>query len=155
MRKTRKNNLQIFIIANSLMALAFGLFGPFYLIFINNLGGDIENFGIATGLIVLFGALCSLFVGKYSDRAGKKTFLIISGYFSAIIVFMYTTINQLWELYILQAVSGIIIAAFETSEQAYLADITEKHKRGYQIGKYTSFIGIAEAISIFAGGFFI
>ena len=45
--KIRKKNLRIFTFSNSLMALASGLFGPFYLIFINNIGGSIENFGIA------------------------------------------------------------------------------------------------------------
>ena len=46
------------------MALAFGLFGPFYLIFINDIGGSIENFGIAVGLVVLSGALISLVAGR-------------------------------------------------------------------------------------------
>lgn len=151
----KKRNLRIFTLSNSLMAFAFGLFGPFYLIFINDLGGSIENFGIAVGLVVLSGALMSLIAGKYSDKFGRKPFLILGGYASAIIVFLYTIIGSLWQLYALQILSGIIISIFETSEHSFLGDITEKQKRGTKIGKYGVFVGIAEALAIFIGGFLV
>jgi len=151
----RKKNLRIFTFSNSLMAFAFGLFGPFYLIFINDLGGSIENFGIAVGLVVLSGALMSLIAGKYSDKFGRKPFLILGGYASAIIVFLYTIIGSLWQLYLLQILSGIIISIFETSEHSFLGDITKKQERGTEIGKYRVFVGIAEALAIFMGGFLV
>jgi len=149
----RKKNFRIFTLSNSLMALAVGLFGPFYYIFINNFGGSIENFGIAAGLLVLSGALFSLVAGKFSDKIGRKPFLIIGGFASAIIVFSYTIIGSLWQLYLLQIFSGIITAGFETAEGAYLGDITSKEKRGEEVGKYDAMIGIFEAVAIFAGGF--
>jgi MFS family permease len=148
-----KKNLRIFTFSNALMALAFGLFGPFYLIFINEIGGSIENFGIAVGLVVLSGALVSLAAGKYSDIIGRKPLLIIGGYASALIVFLYTVIGSVWQLYLLQIFSGIVISVFETSESEYLADVTEKEKRGADIGKYDAYVGFAEAFAIFAGGF--
>ena len=135
------------------MSFAFGLFGPFYLIFINKIGGSIENFGIAVGLVVLTGALTSLIAGKYSDNFGRRPFLLIGGYASAIIVFLYTVIGSLWELYILQILSGLIASIFETSESAFLGDITQKTNRGRDVGKYNSYIGITEALAIFVGGF--
>jgi len=155
LEKTRKKNFRTFTISNSLMALAFGLFGPFYLIFINKIGGTIENFGIAVGLVVLSGALTSLIARKYSDKIGRKPFLILGGYASALIVFLYTLIGSLWQLYLLQIFSGLIISLFETSESSFLGDITKKEKRGTDIGKYDAIIGIAEALAIFTGGFLI
>src|SRR3990167_6073494 len=112
---SRKRNFKFFTFSNSLMALAFGLFGPFYLIFINDIGGSIENFGIAVGLVVLSGALVSLFTGKYSDKFGRKPFLILGGYASAILVFLYTIIGSIWQLYMLQIFNGLIVSLFETS----------------------------------------
>lgn len=149
----RKRNLSIFTFSSSLMAFAFGLFGPFYYIFISDLGGTIENFGIAVGLVVLSGALVSLIAGKYSDMFGRKPFLIFGGYASAVLVFLYTIIGSLWQLYLLQVFNGLIVALFETSEASFLGDITEKESRGADIGKYDAYVGIAEAIAIFAGGF--
>ncbi|MFC1685614.1 MFS transporter [Nanoarchaeota archaeon] len=146
-------NLRIFTFSNSLMAFAFGLFGPFYFIFINDLGGSIENFGIAAGLLVLSGALTSLIAGRYSDKFGRKPFLIAGGYISALVVLLYTVIGSLWQLYALQIFSGLIAALFETSESALLGDITTKKERGKDLGKYEAFVGIAEAFAIFIGGF--
>lgn len=151
--KFRRKNFKIFTLSNSLMALAVGLFGPFYYIFINDFGGSIENFGIAAGLLVLSGTLFSLFSGKISDKIGRKPFLIVGGFASAIIVFYYTMINSLWQLYLLQILSGIITADFETAEGSYLGDLTTNEKRGEEIGRYDAMIGIFEAIAIFTGGF--
>jgi len=151
--KLRKKNLKIFTFSNSLMALAVGLFGPFYYLFISDIGGSIENFGIAAGLLVLSGALFSLVAGKFSDKIGRKPFLIIGGFASAIIVFLYTIIGSIWQLYLLQIFSGVITAGFETAEGAYLGDVTSKNKRGEEVGKYDAMIGIFEAVAIFVGGF--
>jgi DHA1 family multidrug resistance protein-like MFS transporter len=150
-----RRNFKIFTFSNSLMALALGLFGPFYLIFINDIGGSIENFGIAVGLVVLSGAFVSLAAGKYSDLIGRKPLLIFGGYSSAVIVFLYTMIGSVWQLYLLQIFSGLIIAIFEISESAYLADITEKGKRGRDMGRYDAYVGFAEAFAIFLGGFLV
>ena len=150
---SKRKNFRIFTFSNSLMALAVGLFGPFYYIFINDMGGSIENFGIAAGLLVLSGALFSLFAGKFSDKIGRKPFLIIGGFASAIIVFLYTVIDTTWQLYLLQIFSGIITAGFETAEGAYLGDLTDYSKRGEEVGKYDALIGVFEATAIIAGGF--
>lgn len=154
-KNTKKRNLRIFILSNSVMAFALGLFGPVYYLFINNIGGSIENFGIAVGLVVLSGALVSLFAGKYSDKHGRKLFLIFGGYASAVLVFLYTIINSVWQLYILQIFNGLIVSLFDTSEASFLGDITEKESRGADIGKYIAFLGIAEALAIFIGGFLV
>ncbi len=151
--KANKRNFKIFTFSNSLVAFAFGLFGPFYYIFINEIGGSVESFGIAVGLVVLSTALVSLIAGKYSDRFGRKPFLIIGGYTSAVVVFLYTVISSIWQLYLLQIFSGLIIALFETSELSFLGDISTEEERGSEMGTYCALVGVAEAFAIFIGGF--
>jgi MFS family permease len=151
--KIRKRNIHILTFSNSLIALAFGLFGPFYLIFINQIGGSIENFGIAVGLVVLANSLMSFFVGKYSDKFGRKPFLLFGALASAVIVFLYTLIGTIWQLYLIQIFSGIIIAIYETSEHTLLADLTKRYERGKNMGKYYLYTGVAESIAMIAGGF--
>jgi len=152
-KTTRRKNLRVFTISLSFMAFAFGLFGPFYYIFINQIGGTIESFGIATGLVVLSSSLVSLVAGKYSDKYGRKPFLIAGGYASAVIVFLYTMISSLWQLYLLQILNGLVVSMFHISETSFLADVTKKKNRGADIGTYNAVVGILEALAIFVGGF--
>jgi len=94
-----------------------------------------------------------LFAGKFSDKIGRKPFLVIGGFATAIVVFLYTVIDATWQLYLLQIFSGIIAAGFETAEGAYLGDLTDHSKRGEEVGKYDAIIGVSEALAIIAGGF--
>lgn len=151
----KKKNLKILTLSRSLLALATGLFGPFYILFINDIGNSIENFGIAVGLMVLAGGIFSLFAGKLSDKIGRKPFLIIGGFASAVIVFLYTIIDTTWQLYLLQIFNGIIAAGFETTEGIYLTDIINQSKRGEEMGRYDGVVDIFEALAIIAGGFLV
>lgn len=153
--KLRKKNFKIFTFSRSLIALATGLFGPFYILFINDFGNSIESFGIAVGLMFLAGGLFSLFAGRFSDKIGRKPFLLLGGIATAIIVFLYTVIDANWQLYILQIFNGLFASGFETAEGAYLADITTKKKRGKEIGIYDGTIDIFEGGAIIAGGFLV
>lgn len=152
MTNINKKNFKIFIFSNILLTYAVGLFVPSYLIFINEMGGGIDNFGFALGLIALSGALTYLIFGKYSDKIGRKPFLIIGGYASALIILFYTVINSAWQLYLIQILSGFIVALFEISEEAFLGDETRNNNRGSAYGKYYAILGIIEAIAIFSGG---
>ena len=154
-RMIYQQNLKIFTISNIFMALAFGFFTPFYFIFINNFGGSLENFGISVGLVIFSGSFVYLFAGKYSDKYGQKPFLIFTGFASAVIVFLYTIINSLLQLYFLQIFSGLVAGIFKISETAYLGNNTKTLTRGKNVGKYFALVGFVEAVAIFGGGFLI
>ncbi|OGI15819.1 hypothetical protein A3K63_00440 [Candidatus Micrarchaeota archaeon RBG_16_49_10] len=148
-------NLKAFILSNSIVYFAAGLFGSFYFLFIEKMGGSIENFGISVGLMTIAQASTSYFGGKYSDKFGRKPFLIASGFISALTVFLYTIINSLWQLFALQVLNGIISSIYGTSELSFLGDITEKTTRGLNIGKYNAIVGIFAGLAVILGGFLI
>ena len=55
----------------------------------------------------------------------------------------------------LQALAGIITAAYAVVEHVFLADITNKMSRGADIGRYVMIIGVLSSIFTIVGGFFI
>lgn len=79
--------------------------------------------------------------------------MIIGGFLLAAIVFSYTLVTSLLQLYVLQFLNGAVSAVQGTIERAFLADITTKPKRGAAIGKYQAIIGVLTAITMMAGGF--
>ena len=125
---------------------------PFYIIFLQGFGGSIEQFGFAIGLMILAQSITSYFAGKYSDKLGRKIFLIVGGFILTGVVLAYTLINSLLMLYILQVVNGVTTSLQMTMETVFLGDVTKKAKRGAKIGRYHAIIGIVTAIAMMAGG---
>lgn len=147
-------NYRIFLVSNSVLAFAMGLFMPFWIIFLQDFG-SIEQFGFALGLMLFAQSVTSYFVGKYSDKLGRKVFLIIGGFILSFVVLAYTLITSLFHLYMLQIVNGIINSIQMTIETTFLGDITKKVSRGVNIGKYHAIVGIMAAVSMMISGFIV
>lgn len=148
-------NYKVFLVANSIFAFAFGLFTPFYVIFLRDFGGGVQQFGFAIGLMALSQALISYFIGKYADKFGRKIFLLINGFVTSILIFGYSLITSLIQLYILQILNGMIMALGATTETTFLGDITEKQFRGRDVGKYHAAVGVMAAIAMMGGGYIV
>ncbi len=148
-------NYKIFLLSNSSLGFAMGLFFPFWIIFLQNFGGGIEQFGFAIGLMSFASAATAYFAGKYSDKLGRKIFLIIGGFILACVVVTYTLITSLTHLYILQIIMGITSSMQMTMETTFLGDVTKKVSRGLNIGKYHAITGIAAAIAMMGSGFVV
>ena len=145
-------NYRLFLLSNSSLAFALGLFMPFWIVFLQDFGGSIEQFGFSIGLMMLAQSITSYFVGRYSDKFGRKVFLIIGGFILSGIVFAYTLITSLVHLYVLQIINGITSSMQATMETAFLGDITKKARRGADIGRYHAIVGIMSAIAMMGGG---
>lgn len=154
-KTVRAWNFKVFVASNSIGFFASGLLGPFFVLFVQHIGGSIENLGYATGILLLVQSITSYFVGKHSDKIGRKPFLIANGYFSSILLVLYTFVSSLYQLFILQIISGISNALWVTTEKSFLGDITRKSTRGADIGKYTAIVGIFAAIAIMLGGILV
>lgn len=152
MRFERLKNYRIFLFSNLILSFAMGLFAPFWIIFLQEFGSGIEKFGFAIGLMVFSQAITSYFAGKYSDRLGRKIFLIIGGFILSGVVFAYTLITSLIQLYILQIVNGITTALQTTMETTFLGDITKKKSRGMDVGRYHAIVGVMAGIAMMGGG---
>jgi len=151
----KAENFKIFLFSSSLGYFASGLIGPFYVLYINKLGGSIENFGIAYGLLIFIQSLASYFTGKYSDKLGRKVFLIVSNLASAIVFLLYLFVSTLWQLFILQILNGLNTAMWFVAETAFLADITKKKTRGLILGKYRTIVGLLTGFAMISGGLIV
>lgn len=148
-------NYRIFLLSNSTLSFALGLFMPFWIVFLQDFGGSIQQFGISIGLMVLAQSLTSYFAGKYSDKLGRKIFLIIGGFMLAAVTLAYTLITSMTQLYFLQVVNGITGAMQITMETTFLGDITKKVSRGADIGKYHAVVGVMAALAMMGGGYVV
>jgi MFS family permease len=145
----------MFLYSNSMLAFALGLFMPFWMVYLQDFGTGIEQFGFALGLMMLAQSSTSYFAGKFSDKLGRKVFLISSGFILSGVVYAYTLISTLFQLYILQIINGMTSSIQATMEPSFLGDVTEKTKRGTDIGRYRAIVGFMAAISMMGGGYLV
>jgi DHA1 family multidrug resistance protein-like MFS transporter len=127
-------NLRIFTTVSSIWAIIFGFIGPFYVVYIERLSGGIEKLGIAFSIMVLLQSLTSYFAGRFSDRLGRRPFLFITAYADAVILLLYTVIQETYQLYLLQGILGITNGVGDTISTSLLGDLTVREQRGRAVG---------------------
>ena len=87
---------------------AFGLLGPIYAIFVEKIGGDILDAGIAFSIYSMSMGILTYFIGKLGDRLKKPVNLLIFGHsIMAIVFFSYLLIRNPLQLMIVQLILGI------------------------------------------------
>ena len=147
------DNFKYLLLSSSISTFIGSLIGPFYILYVQKLGGTLENFGAAFGLMAIAQALTYYLIGKYSDRFGRKPFLVFSNILSTIAILAYLFISSVPQLFILQVIYGIVGAIWNISEMAFLGDITKRKSRGSTIGKYKTTIGFLGGLAMIIIGF--
>ncbi len=155
MSSSSTRNLLIFTAVSSVWAIVFGLIGPFYVVHVEKLSGGMEKLGIAFSIMVLCQSATSYFAGHFSDRLGRKPFLFLTAYTDAIVLFLYTVVNEVYQLYLLQGLLGITNGVADTIRMSILGDLTIKGKRGRSIGKFTAIVSLSSAAGLSLGGYVV
>jgi Major Facilitator Superfamily. len=154
---TTKNeyNLCIFANFNFIISLVIGLIGPLYLVLIEDVAPGTTTYGIALGTLILFQAGASYFAGDILDRTGRKKLLYIISYSSSLLLILYTIVNSIWELFLLQAIAGMIMGITDTLQISVIGNMTTTANRDKEVGKFYAKIGVATALGFVFGGFAI
>lgn len=154
-KKFKLDNFTYLLLSSAIGSAVWGVMGPFYVLYLQKLGGGIENFGFAFGLFAIATSVTSYFVGKYSDRFGRKPFLILTSVAYGVVIFLYTLVTSVAQLFALQVVFGVTDAAWKISETAFLGDITKRKHRGQALGTYTFIISMLQGVTMLFSGILI
>ena len=153
--KLKLDNFRYLLISSSMIGFITGIWGPFYTLYVQDLGGSLENFGIAFGLLTISSAITSYIAGRHSDKIGRKPFLIASNLLGVLLLISYVFITSVLQLFLVQILVGVSDSIWLISETALLGDITKKKSRGRMLGEYRSIIGILQGVAMLFGGFLV
>ena len=152
------NYKKMFIVC-VLTAFADGLFHPFLIAFLFDMGG-MALMGSGLGISMIADSFGAYFAGKLSDKYGRKPFLLISLIVS-VFVFLAFPLIVIIEINPVIIVSGIIIlliisgltsGMWDTVEAIYLGDITHIAYRGRMMGTYWGASGIIFGFAMIGAG---
>ncbi|MGE7762994.1 MFS transporter [Peribacillus sp. NPDC097895] len=148
-------NYKRFIVYQGTVGMAASMIFPFYILLIKNVGTSYSQFGWAYGIFSLTAALSYPLIGKLTDRAGDKVFLLIYSWGMALILLAFPLAYEIWHVYLLQIVMGILGAMQKNTEKTALARYVTKTTAGKEIGNYHVWTSIGAAAAVIATGYLV
>lgn len=147
MRKTARSLL----VQNTFFEFGAGLFGPIYAIFVEKVGGNILDAGIAWAIFLLSMGLFEILVSKFIDRFESKRVLIAASALYAAVIFSYIFVSNVRQLFVLQFIAGIIIAVDNPAWSSWYAMLQEDGKRGHDFALMYMSNNFAQGFAILIG----
>ncbi|MBB2478919.1 MFS transporter [Bacillus sp. APMAM] len=144
-----------FIYYQSIIVMASSMIFPFYVLLLKNVGDSYTQFGWAYGLFALTAALAYPTIGKFSDRLGEKVLFFIYSWGMAVLLLFFPLVTEVWQVYILQIIMGILGAVQKNTEKTALAKNVEKETACKEIGKYHVWTSVGAAIAIILTGYIV
>ena len=146
---------KILLTASLLANFGDNLIGPFYAVFVKNIGGSILQlgysvtvFGISTGLLIIL-------IGKISDKINKDLITTLGYFIYAIASLFYLIIDSPWQLFVLQIIFAIGTEFLSEPLSALFSKYIDKEKEGEGWGLSQGGSYIATAVSVFIGTFIV
>jgi len=109
------------------------------------------------GLIYMVGSLVGLlfgpFLGKMSDRFGRKPVILCSMASFVLIFVLYSMVRGYQVVYPIQILEGAAWVTMGAATTAYIADTISTEKRGWAMGVYQQTMSVGWMIGPAFGGF--
>lgn len=122
-------NYKRFVFYQGIVGMAASMIFPFYILLIKNVGTSYSQFGWAYGIFSLTAALSYPLIGKFTDKAGDKAFLLFYSWGMALILLAFPLAYEIWHVYLLQIIMGLLGAVQKTLKKRYLQDMLRRQQR--------------------------
>jgi MFS family permease len=151
--------VKLLTISDIMMMGAVALLSPVFAIFITDTikGGSIEVVGIAMAIYAVTKSIFQMPIAWFIDKIkGEKDdfwFMFVGSFLSAIIPILYIFVKTPSELYLVQFIYGLIIAATFPTWLAIFTRHIDKEREGTEWAIYQTMVDFSTAIFAFLGGF--
>ncbi len=135
------------------IAFAFGLFMPFFPLYVSELGYTTMLIGLLFTVQSASNATGRIPAGYISDRYGKRDVFISSGLLIfGVGMFMIPFLKGLPELFVVVGIIGLVMGVVTTNLSAMLAESAPEGLRGLTMSGFNSFLYLGFASSSIIGG---
>ncbi len=151
--------VKVLMISDLIVCAAGNLVGPIFAVFVADVvpGGSIEAVGIAAMIYLVTNSVLEIPVAIYVDRTKTQKddyyTLVIGTLIGAIPFMLYPFVNAVWQIYVLQAVSGAAAALAYPGWSSLFTFYIDKKRAAFEWSLYDVLIGVGMAGAAVLGAF--
>ncbi len=90
--------------------------------------------GLIVGIAAATGTLSAVYIGRLGDRIGHRPILIVCAVAAALLYIPQSFVTQVWQLVVLQALTGVAVGGLTPSVAALLSRYTQAGQEGSVYG---------------------
>ncbi|HBF67218.1 MAG TPA: hypothetical protein DDW36_02220 [Candidatus Magasanikbacteria bacterium] len=151
--------VKLLVISDFIVWSSYQLMAPIFAVFITGdiQGASIETVGIASAIYLVFKSLIEIPLGIYIDRTASEKDDLFTAMLGTIITgfgyIAYTFVDQIWHLYVLQALLGFAAALAYPGWLSIFSRHLDKRSRALEWSIYDVSNGLGMAAAAALGGF--
>ena len=151
--KNKPNSLYLLLVYSfNVSSFAEGILLPIYAIFVQKVGGDILDAGLAMGIFLITEAIFTMFVHRFSWTARQRLFLMVLGWIIWLAgICSYLLISDIWMLFISQILTAIGNAIADPIFDQELAHHTDKKIEQYEWGFFEGSKSLVDGLAAIVG----
>lgn len=144
---------KILLYSNIIWNFGDGMFGPFFAIFTQKIGGNLLDIAWAWAIYLFVTGFLVILIGRISDRGFDKASLMVWGYaLTALCTFAYIFVSSPAQLFLVQAILGVAIALSNPTWYALYDKYSNTENDGFIWGLSDGAVKMLGGVSILIGG---
>jgi MFS family permease len=132
--------------------LGIGIIAPILPLYVETFSASGLMIGMVMGAFSLSRGLLGPFVGRLSDRIGRKRFLLAGLGIFALVSLCYSLAGNVWQLMLVRMIQGAASVMVTPIAQGYVGDITPVGKEGRVMNLFYSSMFIGVGLGPLLGG---
>ena len=153
-RRGNMGKKQVYLLCGALLPtmICSGIIYSIFALYVNQLGASAAQIGTIYTTGAVAGLVIAPFVGRLSDRHGRRPIILICLASLAVVFFLYALATSFVTILPVQALEGAAWAALGTVVPALVADLATERERGAFMGVYNQTWYLGWAIGPVLGG---
>lgn len=139
-------------VATAVALVGIGIIAPILPLYAKTFSASGFELGLAFAAFPLSRALIGPWVGRLSDRIGRRRLILVGLGAFTILSLLYTVVGSLWQLGALRFVQGAASMMVTPIAQAYVGDITPRHRAGLMMNVFYSSMFLGVSLGPLLGG---
>lgn len=147
--------LKLFLTADAFYTLAFGMLGPIYAVFVQEIGGDILQAGTAWAIFMISSGMGIFLMGRLQDRIKKDKAFLIAGYAMRSLGFLgYYFVSNVAQMFVLQVFLGLSVIVISPATYSFYARRVDNKKMASEWAVWESIWYTVQGIAALIGSLF-